>query len=163
MPLNIWYLPLALRLFPQAKVLLAIRNPLDACLSCFIQDFELNPAMVHFLDIDATAKIYHGTMELWKCCKTFLQPEHLEYRYEDLVNAPQETVNKITTFLDIDLVENLSEPAPEDINRVVLTPIYEAATKPINASAVQRWLHYEKQLVPVRIELEDALLQFGYV
>lgn len=163
MPLNIWYLPLALRLFPHAKVLLALRNPLDACLSCFIQDFELNPAMVHFLDIGTTAKIYRGTMDLWKCCKTFLQPDYLEYRYEDLVNAPQETVDKITTFFGIDLVENLSEPAPEDINRVVLTPSYEAVAKPINASAVQRWLHYEKQLEPVRIELEDALLQLGYV
>lgn len=32
MPLNTWFIPLALRLFPQAKILFALRNPLDTCL-----------------------------------------------------------------------------------------------------------------------------------
>ena len=162
MPLNTLYLPLALRLFPQAKVLFALRNPLDTCLSCFIQDFELNEAMVHFLDICTTAQLYRKTMGLWDQYKTTLKPDYLEYRYEDLVSDPGKVVGDVTSFLDVNPVENLSEINPQDNDRVVITPSYEAVSKPIYTSAVSRWNNYEEQLQPIRTELASSLAQLGY-
>ena len=51
MPLNIINVPLILKLFPQAKFILAVRHPHDVCLSCFMQNFRLNSHMVNFLSL----------------------------------------------------------------------------------------------------------------
>jgi hypothetical protein len=39
-PLNILRLPAIARLFPNARILLAIRHPYDVLLSCFMQHFR---------------------------------------------------------------------------------------------------------------------------
>ena len=44
LPLNICDIGFVYRLFPESKILVAIRDPRDVCLSCFMQDFRLNPA-----------------------------------------------------------------------------------------------------------------------
>ena len=50
MPLNIVNLGLANGLFPKAKVLVALRDPRDACLSCFMQRFQFSDAMASFAE-----------------------------------------------------------------------------------------------------------------
>ncbi len=48
-PLNTLKLPLIARLFPQAKILFARRDPRDVVLSCFRRRFRMNPAMYQML------------------------------------------------------------------------------------------------------------------
>ena len=48
MPLNIVHVAMMRRIFPQAKMILALRHPCDVCLSCFMQNFEIGLAMVNF-------------------------------------------------------------------------------------------------------------------
>ena len=55
LPLNIIELGLVEKIFPVSPVVVALRDPRDVCLSAFMQDFELNNAMVHFLSIDDAA------------------------------------------------------------------------------------------------------------
>ncbi len=55
MPLNLIYVSIIAAVFPEAKIILALRHPADSCLSCFMQDFELNSAMTNF-----TAMSEHG-------------------------------------------------------------------------------------------------------
>ena len=55
MPLNIIHIGEILRFFPNAKFIFALRNPYDCVLSCFIQQFTLNPAMKNFLTIESSA------------------------------------------------------------------------------------------------------------
>jgi hypothetical protein len=65
MPLNIVNLGLANGLFPEARVLVALRDPRDTCLSCFMQRFQFSDAMVNFLDLERTAETYGAVMGLW--------------------------------------------------------------------------------------------------
>ncbi|MDJ0740599.1 MAG: sulfotransferase [Gammaproteobacteria bacterium] len=162
MPLNTWFLPLALRLFPNARVLFALRNPLDVCLSCFIQYFKLNDSMVHFLDIDDTAKLYRDTFELWERYKSSVQPDYLEYRYEELVTDPSATLTEILSFLGLDPVDVLSGEAPSQPNRAVFTPSYEAVNTSINTKAVNRWRNYSEHLGGIRERLEPLMVRYGY-
>ena len=53
MPLNIVYIAEILRFFPNAKFIFALRNPYDSVLSCFMQQFKLNPAMKNFLSLES--------------------------------------------------------------------------------------------------------------
>jgi len=66
MPMNIIHLGLIWRVFPEAKIILAVRHPFDACLSCFMQDFTLNPAMANFCSLEDAARLYKKVMNLWQ-------------------------------------------------------------------------------------------------
>src|SRR5262249_25715579 len=48
-PLHTMALPLIARLFPNAKILFAVRDPRDVLLSCYRRHFELNAAMFELL------------------------------------------------------------------------------------------------------------------
>ena len=43
--LHLW-----LRLFPELKVIIALRDPRDVVMSCYLQNLPLNPATANFLD-----------------------------------------------------------------------------------------------------------------
>ncbi len=45
LPLNLVFLPLIAKLFPEAKILLALRDPRDVVLSCFRRRFAMNAGM----------------------------------------------------------------------------------------------------------------------
>ena len=58
-PLSLNALPLINRLFPDAKIILALRHPCDVVLSCYITwNFKLNDAMSNFLRLDTAAELY---------------------------------------------------------------------------------------------------------
>ena len=42
LPLNIMNIGLINLVFPEAKIIVALRDPRDCCLSSFMQDFKLN-------------------------------------------------------------------------------------------------------------------------
>ena len=50
LPLNLAYLFLIHRLFPDAPVIFLQRHPVDVCISCYFQAFELEASMAYFLD-----------------------------------------------------------------------------------------------------------------
>ncbi len=49
LPVNICSIPLIVRLFPNSRIILALRHPCDVVLSNFMQDYKLNDAMANFL------------------------------------------------------------------------------------------------------------------
>ena len=57
-PLNIVYLAEINKIFPNAKYILALRNPRDSVLSCFMQSFTPNDAMSNMLSINDASNLY---------------------------------------------------------------------------------------------------------
>src|ERR1051326_3430620 len=51
-------LPGFLRLFPESRLLIALRDPRDVVISCFMQYLPLNPNCVCFLTLERTARRY---------------------------------------------------------------------------------------------------------
>jgi len=66
LPLNTVDIGLIARLFPEARIILALRHPCDVCLSCFMQAFAPNDAMANFYTIEDTARLYAEVMGLWR-------------------------------------------------------------------------------------------------
>ncbi|MEK9660492.1 MAG: sulfotransferase [Alphaproteobacteria bacterium] len=162
LPWNLIELPFIARLFPDARVIVALRDPRDACLSAFMQYFRLNPATIHLLTLDDTVAIYEAIMGLWAGWRTACPLAAHELRYEALVDDFDTTVGDLLAFLDQpwrDAVRTFPERAS---GRIVSTPSRDAVTAPVNRSAVGRWRSYEPELVPYLDRLEVYTALFGY-
>ena len=58
-------LPLWLKVFPELRVLIALRDPRDVVLSCYFQNIPLNATNVNFLSFERLAKHYADLMDIW--------------------------------------------------------------------------------------------------
>lgn len=162
-PLNIVRLPAIWRLFPHARVVLALRHPCDVVLSCYMQHFSLNDAMVSFLTLEDAARLYHAVMDLWRTCTEHLDLDVHVLRYESLVGDFEAEVRALLAFLDLpwnDRVLDFATHARErgDIN----TPSYHQVTRRIYTDARERWRRYAQPLTPVLPVLAPWAEYFGY-
>ncbi len=162
LPLNIVPLGLVERLWPDARVLVALRDPRDVCLSCFFQRFIWNNAMVNFLDLERTGRLYAEVMALWLDYRERLTLPVLEYRYEDLVDDFEGTLRKVLDFIGVGWHAAISDYREAAKQRVIRTPSYRDVTAPIHDKAVQRWKNYEAELAPILPVLAPFVEAFGY-
>ena len=98
-PLNIVYLAEINKVFPNAKYILALRNPRDSVLSCFMQSFTPNDAMSNMLSINDASNLYDRTMELFKLYEKNLDLKIHVVKYENVVNNFESTVKNLLNFL----------------------------------------------------------------
>ncbi len=162
MPLNIVNLGLANCLFPGARVLVALRDPRDTCLSCFMQRFQFNDAMVNFLDLERTATTYVAVMELWLQYRDTLSLPWLEYRYEDLVGDFRGTLQGVLEFIGLAWHEDIMAYGELAKDQVITTPSYRQVTREIDKGAVERWRRYRSELSPILPVLRPLVRAFGY-
>lgn len=163
MPLNIIHVGLIERIFPAARIILALRHPADCVLSCFMQDFVPNGAMANFLTLEGTARLYDRVMTLWQRYRSLLPLDVVEVRYENLIRDLRAEVEPVVDFLGLSWNEAQADPAAHALRRgSIRTPSYAQVTQPIYASAAERWRRYEKHLAPVLPTLEKHIHAFGY-
>ena len=162
LPLNTILLGVIARIFPDARVVLALRDPRDACLSCFQQRFDLNPAMLNFLRWDTTVAYYDSVMGLGM---QVLEAGVLSYhtsRYEHLVSSPREALGSLLEFLDLpwnDAVLDYRRTARE---RYTSTPSAEQVIRPLYRSSIGRFRNYEQWLEPEIGVLAPWVKRFAY-
>src|SRR5262249_48097527 len=101
LPLNIVHLGFVRRLFPEAPVLVALRDPRDVVLSCFMQSFLVNDAIANFAKLGDAARLYAAVMDLWWHYRENAGLRFFEYRYEDLVADPRATLERVASFLGL--------------------------------------------------------------
>ena len=162
LPLNIIHLAVVRRLFPEAKVLVALRDPRDVVLSCYTQYFEMNAAMVHFLNLEDAAKFYAITIDLWLHYRETLGLDYFEYRYEDLVEEPDATARQIIEALGESWSDDVLEYHRHVKDRGIMTPSYQNVSTSVYQSSRERWRNYESQLAPVASILEPFIRKFDY-
>lgn len=163
LPLNIINAGPIQRLFPQTKFILAIRHPLDVCLSCFMQNFRINSAMANFLTMEDTANVYMRVMDIWKQYTQVLPLNYQVVRYEDLVSDFEGETRKLLDFLEVEWDDGVLKYNEHALNRGKIdTPGYHQVTQPIYQKAKYRWLRYQKQIEPVREKLMPYIKCFGY-
>lgn len=155
-------LPLVARVFPEMKIVFALRDPRDVVVSCYMQQLPLNPVSVHYLTLEGTAQKYATTMRAWLKIRDMLQNPWIEVRYEDTVADLEQQARKVLDFLDLpwdDAVLNFHRRARE---KHIHSPTYEAVTKPVYSTSIGRWRHYAAQLEPVQTILQPFVEAFGY-
>lgn len=162
LPLNIVDLGFVARVFPDAKILVAIRDPRDCCLSCYTQAFQLNPAMTNFLSMESTVAFYTQVMSLWLHYRSVLPIKWHQFRYEDLVDDFDNTTTNIFSFLELELPDDLSSFYKSARNKFIKTNSYQDVTTPIYNRSKARWKNYEKHFSPYLEDLKPFLIEFSY-
>jgi tetratricopeptide (TPR) repeat protein len=162
LPLNIVELGLANLLFPDARVVVALRDPRDVCLSCLMQRFALNEAMVNFLDLERTAETYAAVMDLWLHYREALTLAWTEYRYEDLVEDFEGVAKPVLDFIGVGWHEAVAGYRDTVSVEAVRTPSYRDLADPLHSQAVGRWRRYPEALAPVQEKLAPFVAAFGY-
>ncbi len=155
-------LPVIARVFPEIKILCALRDPRDVCLSCFMQPLPMNAVSVHYLSIESTVAKYASTMQTWLTLRPLLSSDWMETRYEDNVADLEAESRKILDFLGLEWDAKVLHYHEHASEKHVRSPTYEAVTKPVYKTSVQRWRNYEKWLGPYLDQLDPFLRAFGY-
>ena len=149
-PLNIQHAGLIKCLFPEAKIIFALRDPADCVLSCFMQNFTLNTAMASFLSIEQAGATYDAVMDLWTNYEARLDLNTHYLKYEDLVSDLPRTIKPLLAFLNMPWVESMSDYQKTATQRKnINTPSYDQVTQPLYSQAKQRWRRYESHLAPI--------------
>ena len=150
------------RVFPEAKVLVALRDPRDVCLSCFMQPLPLGQGSAIFLTLEGAAQEYASVMGLWRAAAPCLGSSALEVRYEDVVADLEGVSRRALEFLGAAWDERVLSFDQYARSRLVRSPTYAAVAQPISRGAVGRWRNYQKHLEPWLETLAPLVKAFGY-
>ncbi|MBS0384967.1 MAG: sulfotransferase [Proteobacteria bacterium] len=162
LPLNIVFLPLIARVFPDAKIILALRDPRDAVLSCFQQRFGMNAAMAQFLDLPNAASYYDLMMSLMEACRARLTLAVHQVRYEDVVADLEREARALASFLELPFEPGMLGFRETAIKRDINTPSARQVIEPLYNRSIGRWRRYEADLAPVLPNLTEWALRYGY-
>ena len=162
-PLSLNALPLIHRLFPDAKVILALRHPCDALLSCYASNFKLNDGMSSFLQLDTAAELYDLSFSYFEKARELIGTPVHEIRYEDLVEDRERGLRGLIDYLGLDWADEvLDHQATAKSRGRIKTPSYHQVVQPIYTQSAGRWMNYLKQLEPVIPVLEPWVARYGY-
>ncbi len=161
-PLNSVMLPVIHRLFPKARILLALRDPRDLVLSCFQQRFGMNEAMYQLLRLDTATDYYDAVMRLVRLSRERFPLRVHVVRYEDVLADFDTTILGAIGFLGLDWDENLRSYAQTARRRTINTPSAAQVVRPLYASARGKWRNYRRFLEPYLATLSPWVDAFGY-
>ena len=162
-PLSMIRIPLIYRLFPDAKIILAMRHPCDVVLSCYMQNFKPTEAMASFLDLSNASRTYDRIFNYWeKCQKVFPLNVHM-LRYEAMVEDLETEMRPLFAFLGLPWEDGVLDHQKTATNRgYIRTPSYAQVTERIYSSASGRWARYRSQMKEVLPTLQPWVERYGY-
>jgi tetratricopeptide (TPR) repeat protein len=162
MPLNAVFLPLIAKLFPNAKILLALRDPRDVVLSCFRRRFAMNAGMIEFTALDTSAAYYVAVMALIGVYREKLPLDILEARHESLVADFDGEARRICAFLGLEFQDQMRGFAGRARAQTIDTPSGAQVARGLSESGLAQWRRYQQQLQPVLPMLALFAARFGY-
>lgn len=146
MPGNFTWLGLIHTVFPNARILHTMRNPIDTCLSIYFQNF--NESHNYGNDLDDLAHYYRQYHRLMAHWRSVLPPDvFLELPYEQLVEDQEGWSRKIIEFIGLEWNESCL--AYHKNERKIGTASNWQARQPIYKSSKERWRNYEQYLGPL--------------
>lgn len=149
-PLNFRWLDIAAAMFPQAKVVHLQRDPRDAALSLWSQEFA-HQDMAFSNDFDDITAFMQGHAELMAHWKATLGIPIMDLDYEALVADPAGKVAELAAFIGASDVR--TEIVRSNADAPVTSASVWQARQPVYSTSVGRWRNYA-QYVP-------ELAQFG--
>lgn len=162
-PLSMIRIPLIHRLFPTAKIILAMRHPCDVVLSCYMQNFKPTEAMASFLDLPNASRTYDRIFQYWETCRSVFPIDVHMLRYEAMVADAGAATRPLFEFLGLEWQEAALDHQKTAAERgYIRTPSYAQVMEPIYSSASGRWKRYESQMREVLPVLAPWVERYGY-
>ena len=151
-PDNFLHIALIKALFPDARIVHTVRQPLDNILSAFFlyfgDDVRYSDTLDHIAHFYAQ---YRRLMNHWR--ERFGADIH-DVNYDALVADPRPEMERLLSFCGLEWDEAcLNADSP---GNAVRTASNWQVRKPLHQRSSGRWRHYERELEPIRRRLVDA-------
>jgi hypothetical protein len=155
--------PFIRRIFPEARIILALRHPCDALLSCYATNFRLNDGMASFTRLETAAELYDITFSYFERVQQLLpMPTHV-VRYESVVADRDRELRALFDFLGLDWHDAVLDHETTAKGRGrIKTASYAQVVEPIYQRSAGLWQNFRKHLEPVIPILRPWIDKFGY-
>jgi tetratricopeptide (TPR) repeat protein len=151
-PDNFLYIGLIKSLFPDARIVHTIRNPLDNCLSIYF--LHLDQQMSYALDLPDIGHYFTEYRRLMTHWKARFAGDIFDFDYDALVREPQPSLQRLYAFLGLE--ETANTPQTAAAGGVVKTASAWQVREPLYRTSSGRARHYTAELE----ELRGALAEF---
>lgn len=144
---NFAHIGMIRQMFPQAKIIHAMRDPMDSCFSCFATLFAKNNLDFAY-DLGTLGRYYARYIQLMQHWQGVLPTGSiLELRYENMVADTEGQARRLLDYLGLPW-------DPQCLNfhenkRIVRTASAAQVRRPIYRSSLARWRRFEAQLAPL--------------
>jgi tetratricopeptide (TPR) repeat protein len=142
---NFLHLGMIAVVFPHARIIHCRRDPMDVCVSSFLQIFRGMSFACDLTDLGEYYKQYERLMRYWQ---TVLPLPILEVVYEDLVADPEAGSRRLVDFCGLEWNERCLNF--HENRRAVRTVSKLQVRQPVYRSALGRWQRFDRQLEPLR-------------
>lgn len=149
-PLNFRHLGFISMLFPEARIIHCLRDPLDTGLSNYFVRFPLN--LDYSFDLKNIGHFYREYTRLMEHWRKVLPRKMIEISYEEMVLNTEQLARNALDLIGLEWDERCLSPHTNLC--AVETASQWQVRQPIYRQAVGRWRYYEKHLAP----LKEALL-----
>jgi tetratricopeptide (TPR) repeat protein len=146
MPANFFYIGMIRLMLPSAKIIHAMRDPMDSCFSNYARLF--NDTMEFAYDLGTLGRYYVRYIKLMQHWHAVLPAgSMLDLRYEDLVADPAGQARRMLDYVGLPWDDNCL--AFHRNQRHVKTASVAQVRKPIYKTSVARWQRFERHLLPL--------------
>ena len=149
-PDNFLHVGLIKALFPDARIVHTVRQPLDTCLSIYFTAID-QPYAHDMMDAAHYLRQYRRLMAHWK---THFGDDILDFDYDALVREPRQAVERLVSFCGLNWDEACL--AFHESQNTVKTASVWQVREPLYQRSSGRWRHYASHIAPVRAFLEEA-------
>jgi len=152
LPFNYLYAGLIHCALPGCRIISLRRHPLDSCYSMYKQLFrDAYPFSYDLRDLAEYYIAYHRLMQHWQ--KVIPGVIH-SVQYEQLVAETEAEARRLLAFCGLEWQDQVLEYHRNE--RASTTASATQVRQKVYTSSVGKWLHYEKELAPLRQRLEQA-------
>ena len=153
--LNLGLISLAL---PNARIIHAVRDPRDTCLSCFSKVFtDLTQEFSY--DLKELGRYYGHYQDLMQHWQQILPADTLlDVSYEALVEDLQQQLSRVLDFIGLEWNDRCLRFF--ETQRPVDTASAAQVRQPLYRKSIERWRHYQSHIAPL-CEALDAPVVYG--
>ena len=150
---NFMHIGMIRQMFPDAKIIHAMRDPMDSCFSCYATLFAKNNLDFAY-ELGSLGRYYVRYIQLMQHWQQVLPVGSiLALRYEDMVADTEGQARRLLDYLGLPW-------DPRCLNfhentRIVRTASAAQVRRPVYKSSVARWKHFQAQLGPLLDIVKD--------
>lgn len=161
-PSTTFLIPPFRRLFPNAVIVMAIRDPRDVVVSCFLRRLELNPVSAMFSQLELTVQRCRAECKAWLELRKKLPQPWCEVRYENVVSGDYSQLANVHKTLGLEWRNDFADIRSSLDSEPVRSPTYAQLREQIDDRRVGRWERYREFLAPQLTVLNDLADEMGY-
>lgn len=148
-PENVLFAGLIARAFPDGRIVHLQRDPMDACFALYKQSY-----FRFAYTLDALGRYYIAYDRLVRHWRDVLGARLIEIRYEELVGHQERETRFLLDNLGLDFEQACLEFDRNPTASATASSVQ--VRQKIHSGSIGKWRRFEKQLQPLRLQLEDA-------